>query len=314
MSKAQNHSEGEQDQEAQVPPALRGPHDCYEAQILRRVWNRLHRRNEHFVMALVGREGSGKSLTSLRLAKEVDPSFNADRVIFDVSELLRILNEGDHEPGNAYVLDEAGVSLGVRTWQDRSQVLANQALQLVRSHNLALFFTLPALGELDSQAQNRLQAFYEIRQKVPDEYVEGKWKYIQPDRTAETRNLKTPFPRVYENGVRKRVTTLKFRPPDEELAEAYKERKSQHQQEFYEETLAEFEEDEEEAVNEEIPAPKIAEEILDVGYKQYVREINNGTQRVLDKSLIRKDYDVSTRKAKDIKNMVLAEVQDSTIM
>ena len=304
MSKAQSLSDPGQE----APEAIRPPHDCYEAEILFRIWRRLHHKNEHFVMAIVGREGSGKSFTSMRLADEIDPTFNVDRVIFDIGELIQLLKDGDHEPGNAYVLDEAGVSLGRRTWQERGQILANQAMQLIRSHNLALFFTLPALGELDSQTQNRLQAFYEITDKVPDEYVEGKWKYIDPDRTGQRGYDGQKYPRMWANGVKKRVTRLKFTPPDPGLVDEYLQEKSKHQQEFYEETLAELgygdDEEQDDEADTAIDVKAVADEIIEEGVDEFVSIHGGNKQPYIDSGLIEIEYDTSRRNSKKIKTLL----------
>lgn len=292
------------------PEALRKPNKQHEAWILRRIWDRLNERNEHFMGCIVGREGSGKSFTALRIASEIDPDFSADNVIFDVEELLKILRDGDHSPGDVYVLDEAGVSLGRRTWQDRGQVLANQALQLIRSHNLGLIFTLPRLSELDSQTQGRLQAFYEIIDKEDDEYVSGKWKWFDPDRTDTTGTVYKKFPRRIVNGVQLRVTDLRFAPPPAEIVEPYEERKGEFQERVYDETLAELGEgggdDEEENTSD---PEEIASDILDQNaIEDYIFPINGGAQEVLDKEAIAQDYQIGTTRAARVKKMLLAEV------
>ena len=103
------------------PERLQKPNENHTLWLLRRIWDRINEKNEHFMGCVVGREGSGKSYTAVKIANMIDPSFNADRVIFDVTELLKTLRDGDHEPGQFYVLDESGVQFGVRTWQDRAQ-------------------------------------------------------------------------------------------------------------------------------------------------------------------------------------------------
>lgn len=299
---------------ARTPPdPLRGDEKPYEAEVLRKIWDRLHRQNRHSMVAIVGEEGVGKSHTTLRLAEEIDPSFTAERVIFDVEELLRILYEGDHQPGQAYVLDEAGVSLGRRTWQERGQVLANQALQLIRSHNLALFFTLPRLGELDSQTEGRLQAFYEITEKVTGSHVKGKWKYLEPDRTDTTGTIYHKKPRIDRDGRTVRVDWLKFTPPSSDLVDEYNKQKAAHQKEFYEETLQELGDATEEA-DADISPNNIVDKIRqDGGVDQYVQEINNGAQQILDKDLIAADYEVGETKAKRVKKILLKDM-DTSIM
>ena len=97
------------------PEDLQPPFETYETEILRRVWDRCNRRNEHFVAAIVGREGVGKSHTALKIARLVDPSFDADRVLHEGTELVKRLRDGEHEPGNAYVLDRRCSSSARRT-------------------------------------------------------------------------------------------------------------------------------------------------------------------------------------------------------
>lgn len=289
----------------QRPEHLTPPHDHYEWAILARAWDRLHKDNEHFMLCLVGEEGSGKSFTAIRIAQELDPEFAADRVIFDVQELLRRLRDGEFEPGQAFVLDEAGVTLGRRTWQDRAQVLANQALQLIRSHNLALIFTLPALGELDSQAVSRLQAYFEIVEKVPDEYVKGKWKYIKTDRSDEGRGNYTPKPRIRHSGKPdERVDFLKFGPPTGGVVDEYLERKTQHQRETYEEAIEALDEETDDG-DDELTAQDVADDILAGDVEQYIAD--NFGQKYIDRDLIAVDYGIGDAKTKRVKKILQRE-------
>ena len=289
------------------PPQLQGPKDNHTKWLLHRIWKRLNQNNEHFMGVIVGQEGSGKSYTAIKIAQNVDPTFTHDRVIFNVAELLERLADGDHEPGHCYVLDEAGVQLGVRTWQDRAQILANQALQLVRKHNLGLIFTLPRLSELDSQAQGRLQALYEITDKVDGEYVEGKWKFFDPDRTDDTGEIYKKYPRRIQNGNRKRITRLAFTPPEGEEVEKYEAKKDEFLEDFYEETIAELRDEEVDEDDgdapEDMSAKDIAEELA--GQVERVISKHNVTgEPYVDKELIRAEYDVSHRDAKSIKSLL----------
>lgn len=294
--------------ERRKPEPLRSP-DKHVPWLLGRIWDRINRENEHFMGVVVGQEGSGKSYTAIKIANEIDPSFTADRVIFDVAELLRVLKDGDHEPGHFYVLDEAGVQLGRRTWQDRAQVLANQALQLVRNHNLGLLFTLPRLGELDSQAQGRLQAFLELTDKEDGEYVRGKWKWMEPDRADETGKIYKKYPRRRKDGRIIRLTSVAFTPPPAELVEPYEERKNEFQDEFYEETIQALEGEEEEAEGEEAASPaEVAEKIVGNGLVEYISRHPQNKSLYIDQDLIAADYDMSVRKAKQTKKLIEREV------
>jgi len=122
------------------------------ARIVRqKVWKRMNVDNQHFMGAVVGREGTGKSHSALAIASAVDPEFTAEDVFFQPERLLEALNSDDYGRGNVVVLDEAGVGLGNRSWYDKEQILLNQALQTARDDNMGVLYTLPRLEELDSQ-------------------------------------------------------------------------------------------------------------------------------------------------------------------
>lgn len=292
---------------ASPPKQLQGRNDNHGAWLLRRIWDRLHRKNEHFMGVIVGREGSGKSHTAIKIARTVDPSFTSERVMFDVSELLEVLRDGDHQKGNFYVLDEAGVQFGRRTWQERGQVLANQALQLIRNHNLGLVFTLPRLGELDSQAQGRLQAFYELLDKEDGEYVMGKWKWMDPDRADDTGTIYKKFPRRRSNGKVKRITEIAFTPPADEIVEPYEEKKSAFQDEFYKKTIEELS-DEEEDEDDEKSVSDMADDIANNGVEKVVSEHGHTGEPYINAQLIRAEYETTHDDAKAIKSLLEKQV------
>jgi hypothetical protein len=287
------------------PTHLQGRNENHTLWLMRRIWDRLHRQNEHFMGVIVGQEGSGKSYTAIKIAELIDETFTHERVIFDVTELLKVLKDGKHEPGNFYVLDEAGVQLGRRTWQERGQVLTNQALQLIRSHNLGLLFTLPRLSELDSQAQGRLQAFLEMTEKVGGEFVAGKWKWMDPDRTDSTGKIYKKYPRRRQHGVVKRITRVSFTPPSDNITEPYEERKGEFQEEFYEKTIEELSDTDDsgdDESNESWTSSEIAEEIANNGIaKVVVKNRKTGDPRV-EPELVREEYDIPYSKARTVKS------------
>jgi len=292
------------------PPALRAPNDADGPWLLRRIWDRINVDDKHFMGCIVGEEGSGKSWTAIRIASEIDPTFDSsERVIFDAVDLLKILRDGDHEPGNVYVLDEAGVQLGRRTWQQRGQILMNQALQIIRDENLGLIFTLPRLSELDSQSQGRLQAFYEIIDQEPGEYVIGKWKWMDPDRTDTTGEIYKKYPRRIQEGVKWRITRLSFRPPDPELIAPYKEKKSEFQHEFYQKTIEEHEEEIEEEEAKKLTPGDVVDALKEGDALDAVVSIHGVTgEPYVDGDLVREEYGLTVRAARTVKK--LAERDD----
>lgn len=287
-----------------LPEKLQGEQTNPSAWLLKRIWKRVNRQNMHFMGCLVGQEGSGKSYTAIRIAKELDPTFTADRVLFDVVDLLEILKDGEHEKGNAYVLDEAGVQFGVRTWQERSQILANQALQIIRDENLILWFTLPTRGELDSQADNRLQALYEITEKEHDEYVRGKWIWLDKDRISRNGKTYNHYPKRVQGG-KKRYRSIAFTPPDDEVIEPYRERKDQFQAEMYEKTIEEFRDEDETAEADNMSPKEIAKHIADSGdISEFIMIDKRNGEPYIQNELVRAEYEISQADSRAVKSLL----------
>jgi len=289
------------------------PPDNDAAWLLNGVWSRMNERNEHFVGVFVGREGSGKSLTAIKTAELLDPDFQAEtNVFFELDNFLEVLAEERYDPGDVFVLDEAGVQLGNRTWQDRAQVLANQALQLIRDHNVGLIFTLPRLSELDKQARGRLQIMFEIVRKNPDQWVKARPKLLDPDRTGTTGKTYKKYPKRddHARGVagQREVKTVQFTPPSETAIAGYQEMKDEFQSNQYERAIAKLRGNDTEDSGPEEPQ-EVADAILgNDGVREYIKEYNGGTQVVLDWRTIANEYDIGEGRAKRVKKLLMDEV------
>lgn len=290
----------------QAPEHLQRPQN-ETAAILKKKWKRLNVQNEHWMCVIVGEEGSGKSYTAIKIGEMIDENFGAENVYFHPADVLEDLRDENFQSGDVWVLDEAGVGLGNRTWQDSGQKKLNQALQLVRSHNVGFIFTLPRLDELDKQARGRLQNALEIVNKEDGEYVQGPWYKSNVDRMGMSRSSDSvwwskPVVRGSEVGA------VSFTPPSEDVVEPYEARKQEFQAEFYDETIAELrgESVDDGDGEDERPDPKeIANEIIDEGAEEYVNEINNGAQQVFDADLVAMDYGVGEGTAKRVKKQVI---------
>jgi len=273
------------------------------ARIVRqKVWKRMNVENQHFMGAIVGREGTGKSYSALRIASGVDPEFGADDVFFKPERLLEAFESDEYGRGNMIVLDEAGVGLGNRSWYEKEQVLLNQTLQTVRDDNMGVIFTLPRLEELDSQTIGRLHAFIEMLDVYPDKgWSVAKWKNISMTRDGQGKTYKK-YPRMRVNGVKKRITRFGLKPPGEELVEAYEERKATFKEELYEEAIAAYD-DQDEDGGEKDPA-EIADQIINEGVSDVVSEHGRNGTLYVDKDIIRVEYDLSHRDAAAVKKLV----------
>lgn len=274
----------------------------YSARIVRqKMWNRMNLQNQHFMGAIVGREGTGKSHSALTLARTVDPSFSAEDVFFEPQELLRAFDSDDYDRGDMIVLDEAGVGLGNRSWYDKEQILLNQTLQTVRDDNMGVIFTLPRLEELDSQTIGRLHAFLTMVDVYPnDGWALGRWKNINLTRDGRGKEYKK-YTRLNVNGVKKRIRSFSVAAPPEDLVEEYEKRKATFKEKLYEEAVDAYNDDD----GDDKTDPKdVADEIIDDGVSEVVSEHGRNGTLYVDKDIIRVEYGLSHRDASAVKKLV----------
>lgn len=294
-------------QEPKPPEDLRT--NTIEARIVKqKIWRKLWVDNEHFMAAIVGREGSGKSITGIRIAEAADRTFTAQRVMFEPKRLLEQLRdwkEAGETQGKMVIADEAGVGLGVRTWYDKSQVMFNQVLQIIRDENMGIIFTLPRLNELDSQTRGRLHAVLEMTDKDPGNWAELKWFNWDPSRD-ERDKIYRKYPKLRVSGHQRQIKRLRFGPPSQELIDNYEQRKDQFQREFYEETIKEMEDGDGEDDGNQLQ--EVAEEIIEETLSEYVNVHNGNHTLYVDKQLIRADYGLSLNDAQTVKRLIEREV------
>jgi hypothetical protein len=278
------------------------PEELTKRIIRQKVWRRCNVQNQHWMGAIVGREGSGKSHTAIKIASAVDPTFTAERVFFDPKRLLETLQDDDLGAGTAVVIDEAGVGLGNRTWYEKDQILLNQALQTARDDNYAVAFTLPRLSELDSQTIGRLHTFIEMTDinKVAG-HADARWMRLDPARD-ESSEVYKKYPRLRVHGREERVTRVRFTPPAADIVEAYEERKAAFKKELYAEAIEAAEESDTEGDGAD---PKsVAQNIADEDIGPYVSRNGSTKEPYINKDLIRVEHDLSHSDASAVKKLL----------
>lgn len=288
-------------QKPKPPEALQ--QDTVEAQLIKeKVWDRMWVNNEHFMGVIVGREGSGKSLTGIKIGEVADPTFEAWRVMFDPASFLKQLQEwkkNNETQGKIVIIDEAGVGVGVRTWYDKDQIMLNQVLQIIRDENMGVIFTLPRLSELDSQTKGRLHGYMEMM-----DMEAGEWatlKYLNWDPTRDGRGkIYREYPEMVVNGYKRTVRRLKIAPPSPEIVEPYEERKAEFQNKQYQNAIDEMEDD----VDDEKTVKEIAMEIADGKIGEYVSRHSQNKTPYINQNLIRADYELSQNDAQAVKDLL----------
>jgi hypothetical protein len=274
-----------------------------EARLIKqKVWDRMWIHNEHFMGVIVGREGSGKSLTGIKIGEVADPTFEAWRVMFDPASFLKQLQEwkeNNETQGKIVIIDEAGVGVGVRTWYDKDQIMLNQVLQIIRDENMGVIFTLPRLSELDSQTKGRLHGYMEMTDMDAGNWAE--LKYLNWDPTRDGRNkIYREYPEMRVNGHQRTIKRLKIGPPSDEIVEPYEERKATFQNEQYQDAIEEMEDD----VDDEMSVKDVAMEIADGEIAKYVSRHSQNKTPYINQNLIRADYELSQNDAQAVKDLL----------
>jgi hypothetical protein len=288
-------------QQPEPPDALKS--NTVEARILKqKIWDRLWLSDEHFMGVLVGREGSGKSWTGIKMAETCDPTFEGWRVMFDPAEFLEQLQEWKEEnntKGKMVVIDEAGVGVGVRSWYEKDQILLNQVLQLIRSENMGVIFTLPRLEELDSQTEGRLHAFMEMTDIDRGSWAKLKWFNWDPTRDGRNETYRE-YPKLRVDGHQRQIKRLKLSPPSEEIIAPYEDRKDAFQSEQYQQALDEMEDE----ADDEMTVKEVAMQIADGQAEQFVSRHGQTKEPYINKQLIRAEHELSHSDAQAVKSLL----------
>lgn len=287
---------------ADVPERLRN--DTITAQVLRdRVWRPPNRENNWTAFCMVGREGSGKSMTTASVLEAADPTFDESRVFFDPADLMAYITDlsSSEREGKAVLLDEAGVGMGVRSWYDEDQIRINKAAQTMRDDNMILATTLPSFGLMDSQLRTRHHGFCEMRDVQHGEYAVFSWKDIIVNREEDGDTIKRKqYPRYRANGRQYCVSRLKVYPPSDAFIEGYEAKKREFKQSLYEEVV------EDATPDEELGPKEVAEEVIEADrVEEFVSVNSTNGNRYVDKDKVHLEYPgLKHREARTVKKLI----------
>jgi len=119
--------------------------------VYRKVWNRVYEQDNNATFIVLGDTGSGKSSVAIKMASDIDPSFDASRVCYDIDTFEKLAF--NLKPGQAIVFDElAGSEEGADARSALSK--ANKRLGYIattfRARRLVVFYVAPFLKQIDS--------------------------------------------------------------------------------------------------------------------------------------------------------------------
>lgn len=194
--------------------------------LVSRIRTRLYKENKNFLCIITGKTGHGKTYSALRLAEEIDPTFNINRVAFSPEEFFELVTGGRLKRGNVIVFDEAGVGLPNREWWSFSNRAINYILQSFRYRNLVVIFTVPSLYFIDIGARKLFHMYMEVID-VDRKRQAVKVKPFFMDYSSRYDKIYFKYPRMKtENGIVV-VSKLAIKKPSPELAKDFEKKRDE---------------------------------------------------------------------------------------
>lgn len=111
--------------------------------------NDVIKKDKDKVIAIDGREGSGKSVLAQQLALHLDPTFNIDKIAFTGEQFMELIKSPDRKKGDCIILDEAFLSANSRSvLSNINKAMVGLATEM-RQLNLFVIILLPTYFDLD---------------------------------------------------------------------------------------------------------------------------------------------------------------------
>jgi len=201
-------------------------------------------KNRNFVGLVVGRVGTGKSYTSMRLAETLDSKFNVDKVVFKIEDLLEMVHNNTLEKGEVILFDEGGIAISNRQhYMNKFNKAMAFLLQTWRHRNIIMFITVPDISFVDAGIRKLFDAIIECQEVVKSRrVVRVKWKWIQ----VNTQSGKAYF---HNPKARNRLKRLEIGKPSVKLINRYEKKKTAFTTELYKKIQEELKPEEENKID-----------------------------------------------------------------
>jgi len=186
--------------------------------------------NQNFILLVVGPTGSGKSYDAMELARDMDPGFTVDRIVFYPKDFVRVTKQG-LPPGSVIMWDEVGVGLSAREWWSIQNKMIAYVLETFRRDRLILIMTTPNVTFIDKKVRALLHGFAETIDKTFTGNKFGYVKYFHIITNLREGKTMYRYPRIRDKYGRTRVIrgktatsgNMRFTMPPEWLWEPYEE-------------------------------------------------------------------------------------------
>jgi len=196
------------------------------------MYSRLIVNNKNVLSAELGPTGSGKSYRDLRKAElwyeyYFKEKFPRENICFGVSTIMKKLAGGKLRRGEVLIFEEAGVNLGALDFQTKISKMFNYVLQSFRSMNIAIFFNLPYLSMLSSQAR-KLMHYSAESSGINYETGINKCRPFFHQVNQSSGKVYKKYPIVKVNHRTRKVKRFGYSMPSKYLADAYEAQKEKY--------------------------------------------------------------------------------------
>ena len=181
--------------------------------------------NQNVTMIFVGGTGSGKSYAAISLALavsklvaekkggETSDYFNLDRnmSVIDIMKFFTVLDNA--QKWNTVILDDAGIGVNARKFQDIINITVNNITQTYRTLNLFTILTVPEMYFVDKILRSLTDYYCEMEGMIAPNISRGRLFEIQrKSRLGTSGKLFYVYPRANQE---KTVAVMFVKPPIE---------------------------------------------------------------------------------------------------
>lgn len=224
------------------------------------------RRNQNFICLFVGQTGTSKSYSCIELAFDLDPDFDADRIVFKPEDFLE-LTKKKIPKGSVIMWDEVGVGMSSREWYSIQNKMISYVLETFRRDNTILLMTTPNMKFIDSNVRALIHGFGETIDPVHAGNQFGWVKYFHIVQNLREGKVMYRYPRLKDKygmiktmrGDNPNSGNMLFHKPPEYITEPYEVKKMEFTEELKEKALELIKGAEEGRKSNKFTAPQIME-------------------------------------------------------
>jgi len=203
-----------------------------QSKILKYIHDNIYSEQRNWLCLVMGKVGSGKSFSALRIAELMDKNFNIDRVVFNEDDFMNLVRS-NLPKGSFIVADEIGSWLPAREYMTMTNRLLSYVLQTFRFKQLGILWTTPVSRFVDKNLRSMADATLEtLKVYRSKQEVECKFKNYEINPITGKEYYKFPVV-LRPDGSHITITRVFISRPSPELEKAYLKKKKEHMDKFY---------------------------------------------------------------------------------